>query len=710
MVRLAVAVAAAAAFGAFPPAAGAAPSRAPAITLLSQTPYVVGPGVLHIQVAVSGADPSGDGLEVLGFPQVITRTDFDAAARGHVRSFAGYAKTVPLSSLPAGTSGGFTLDVPVDEPAPPGSPLGTFTPGATGVYPFQLQVVDASGDKKGDPLTTFLVWASSAQNQPLTVVLVVPFASAAKFGPSGDPLPPARAAASRLAALASRLKADSTVPVGLLSDPSTLEAMQHGSASDRAALGDLADAGRSGVVEVLPATYRPVDVASLQQAGLGGDVPLQFAAGSQLLSQVYGAAPAQTTWVVEGPLDAATLASLTSERATQLVVPEADLTPLKAGYTQYTFAQPTTLSSGSSQVEVLAADAGITADFSAKEPPVQAANRLLAELAMIQTEQPANRRAVAALPPAGWQAPPEFVATLLAGLSGNPLLQAATPSSAFSAVPAKDGLGRQLAGTAAAPGAPAVPGIVGDAGLIQAARSQIAAIGATLPDSSASSVAALQLKVLSAESSRVTESERRAILASIGAAAKEATRQISLPAAGSVTLTATKGQLPITILSAPSLRARVELRLTSQKLIFQPFNPPGGSCQIPTPTGEICTLSLTAQNTTLKVPVQARSSGVFPLDVSIHSPGGAMLLGHDRDTVRSTAVSGVGVVLIVVAVLSLAVWWGRDLRHGRRADRLVPAPVDDADDSDTVVSDPVVDDFFSQPPPEYKPNGHSRAG
>ena len=84
-----------------------------------------------------------------------------------------------------------------------------------------------------------------------------------------------------------------------------------------------------------------------------------------------------------------------------------------------------------------------------------------------------------------------------------------------------------------------------------------------------------------------------------------------------------------------------------------------GKCRVPTPTSEVCDLTLTTQNTTIKVPVESRSSGVFPLDVSLWTPDGSQLLARDRDTVRSTAVSGVGIVLMAVAVVSLGLWWGR---------------------------------------------------
>jgi hypothetical protein len=225
-------------------------------------------------------------------------------------------------------------------------------------------------------------------------------------------------------------------------------------------------------------------------------------------------------------------------------------------------------------------------------------------------------------------------------------------------------------------------------------------------------------ELLTAESSDLTEAQRQNVLGSVLAATKQVTSLITLPRSSSITLTATKGEIPLTVLAAPSLHARVELRLSSPRLIFRVFFPSNGKCRVPTPTSEVCVLTLTAENTTLKVPVETRSSGVFTLNVSLWPPGGSRPLASDSDTVRSTAVSGVGVVLIVVAIVFLAIWWARDLRHGRRARQLVPAPGDEGED-DSVDhgpgdvangratgapgdSDPLVRDFFSTPAPTYR--------
>ncbi len=136
----------------------------------------------------------------------------------------------------------------------------------------------------------------------------------------------------------------------------------------------------------------------------------------------------------------------------------------------------------------------------------------------------------------------------------------------------------------------------------------------------------------------------------------------------------------------------------------------------------MCDLTLTTKNTTFKVPVETRSSGVFPLEVSVWTPDGSQLIAQARETVRSTAVSGVGVILIVLAIVSLGIWWVRDMRHGRRARQLVPAPEEEMPDStDTAArremagqadhvaagtpaaeTDAMVQEFFSTPAPEYR--------
>ena len=332
-----------------------------------------------------------------------------------------------------------------------------------------------------------------------------------------------------------------------------------------------------------------------------------------MLAGVFGAAPAPGTWVVDQSLDDATWQALQRHGAKNLIVPDADLSQLPALSRQTTFATSASLTSGGRSTGlVYGADTGLTADFSNPGGPVLAASQLLAEMAMIQLETPGLTRGVAVLPPPGWAVQPAFVTTLLDGLDGHPLLAPVTASRLFSSVqPAS--VSRTLLGT----GSPvtgagaqnrAAAALAGDAGRVRLARLQINGLAAVLPSDSkdAQQTARLDRELLTAESSDLTEAQRGVLLGQIIGSTRRVMSEISLPRASSITLTSTKGQIPLTVLSARSLHARVELRLTSQRLIFRVFSPAGGRCRVPTPTNEICDLTLTSQNTTVKVPVEER--------------------------------------------------------------------------------------------------------
>jgi hypothetical protein len=89
------------------------------------------------------------------------------------------------------------------------------------------------------------------------------------------------------------------------------------------------------------------------------------------------------------------------------------------------------------------------------------------------------------------------------------------------------------------------------------------------------------------------------------------------------------------------------------------------------PGGARLQIDLTRLNTTHRFPVVARTSGTFPIRITLESPDGDLIVGRARLTVRSTATSGVGLAISVGAALFLAVWWGRHALKGRRAKRLM---------------------------------------
>jgi hypothetical protein len=132
--------------------------------------------------------------------------------------------------------------------------------------------------------------------------------------------------------------------------------------------------------------------------------------------------------------------------------------------------------------------------------------------------------------------------------------------------------------------------------------------------------------------------------------------KIQAPARQTITLTARKGTIPFTLRNGSGHPVAVVVHLDSDKLDF-----PGGSA-IP--------LELDDESTGINIAVEARASGAFPLQVEVTSPDGALVLARSRFTIRSTAFSGVGIVLSAGAGVFLLVWWARNWRLNRRARHL----------------------------------------
>jgi hypothetical protein len=133
--------------------------------------------------------------------------------------------------------------------------------------------------------------------------------------------------------------------------------------------------------------------------------------------------------------------------------------------------------------------------------------------------------------------------------------------------------------------------------------------------------------------------------------------QVVVPETFTLTLAARDGTIPLTLGNQSGLPLRVVIRLRSQKLEF--------------PEGESISLLLTEPSTRIDIPVRARTSGDFPLQIDVLTPDGQQRLAMSRYTVRSTAVSGVGLVLSVGAGAFLVVWWARHWHRTRRSARLI---------------------------------------
>jgi hypothetical protein len=296
--------------------------------------------------------------------------------------------------------------------------------------------------------------------------------------------------------------------------------------------------------------------------------------------------------------------------------------------------------------------------------------------------------------------------TSVSSTSASPSTGSASTASSSTA---SSSTGSSATGISSAPGATSVvpipvrrlrpvdlPPLPGTATLL-GLDNEITGLAGFLP-SDTGLISDLRRQYLIAPSFGLIPALRQALLDSMVKAIGTAESSVRLPGDISVTLTSLKATLPLVVMSDPHLLPHVQIVLASPKLGFRPFHPQDGTCTVTGRTSETCDLVLRQSDTVLRVPVEARTSGVFSLDVTVTSPDGSLRLASERDTVRSTAVSFVGIVIIIASLLFLGIWWIRDIRSGRRPRELVRRPGDDIDD-DGDGGGPSGDDLGPGPPP-----------
>jgi hypothetical protein len=423
---------------------------------------------------------------------------------------------------------------------------------------------------------------------------------------------------------------------------------------DLRALGQLATLDAA---EVLGASYVPVNVAALAAAGLAGEIGAQVSRGDELL-RTAGLHPSGGTWVdttssfSQG--DAGSLANGVRETgASQLVLNDNDLA--SGGESNYTFAQPFALDLGhGANVTAVASNATLSARFTADPAdPVLGAEQLLAGLSFVHFEDPylPDARGVVVSPAPDWQPSGPFMETLLGGLNGNPALRAVTLGQLFATVPIG---GNHEPGTRQLQSGPAGHGIShASAVRIAQARQQLSSFAKAVNGEPPPELTTLSDLLLATESKDLSPSARTASLDAYERAFAAETGKVTLATGETVTFTAQRASIPITVESAAAYPLRVLLTLASDKFTF--------------PDGNTRPLLLDRPTTSVRVTAQARTSGDrLPIEITLHTPNGQLLLAHSVLTVQSTAISFVGVALTVVAGAVLLAWWARTWWRSRR--------------------------------------------
>ncbi len=624
------------------------------ISLASQTPWTEPGGTFELRVDLSEVRrPEDLALVVRVHEAVTSRSQFRRTLDGRLLGEELWrAGPTPLADLELDAAGTVPLTIPVAAPSGVGprgrAGAGALLLGRAGVHPVQVELHDRASGEVLDRFTTHLVRSRDDGAPPLAVAWVQAVGAPPALQPDASVVLDDSDRAA-LASTAAALQDD--VPLTVVPRPETLDAL---ASLEPRILDQLADvpAGR----QVVASPYVDIDTEALLGAGLAEVVDAQRAQGASVVEHHLGRVD-RRTWVSDVPVDPVALAS--AGAVEQVVLPEATLAPLDRSLT---LANPFLVEDARGRrVEAAAVDPELQAHFERNEDPVLGAHHLLADLAVLSYDSPGRERGVVVQPPPGWVPDGDLLATLLGALSSGSVVRAVTLDELFDQVPparSVDGEVELVRSLAPRP-APLVP----HAGSLRQARAELASF-ATVVGPASSAVELAQRLVLVSLATSLPDPRRAAYLEGAHEVVGERLGAIGILSGGSFRMTSREATIPLTLVSDLDAGVDVALVLESDKLDFVG---PG-----PTATGRTTIpLRLGPGRTPVMVPVEARTSGDFPLRIELRSPDGRLAMATTRLTVRSTSLSGVGILVSAGAGLFLCTWWARHWRHVRRDRRLV---------------------------------------
>ena len=622
------------------------------MTLVSQTTTVLPGADGSGRFSVAFSRPSGDGAATVSthlFAALTTRSGFMSAMSPSGPSNQ-IDETAPLalSCLPkAGSARRLTVEVLTGSspaPAPRSCEGSSAVPTwslrcnlgggrCSGVYPVVLEVTAGSTSRT---ITTFLTFAESAAVQPLRAAPILTLGPSATAGQVADVAEGVRAApgASAVVSLA----------------PTAATRLTGGSVGLRS-LAELAAALTAPDHEVVRSPFVSIDPGALAVSGLSAQIPAQVTRGDRLLRRAGLRSTAGAGWIATAAVTSSTAGGVTTAGISRMVIPDASLaTPTSA---TLSWGEPFS-PAGSPGIVALAADSILSAQMGPGSDPVLAAERLLADLALLHLERPSLSAplGVVLLAPDGWTPNRAFITTLLRGLVGNPLVSSATLSSLFATLAAGS---NGVPGTRAlaSPG-PSAPWPAAQVGSLAGGQARVAALAGALTQGR-HVVRRLSDGFLLAESDRLGTTGRTGALGAANGAVDAELGHLGIGGAD-ITLTSLKGALPITLTKTADWSMAGVLSVHSDHLRF--------------PRGRTRMVTLDHPTQAVRIPVVAETTGDLTVSVTLSTPSGNLLLARQRIVVRTTQTSAAAIVLTIGAALVLLVWWIRtSMRRPRRRSR-----------------------------------------
>jgi Family of unknown function (DUF6049) len=605
---------------------GWAAQPAPTLELVRQTPWVHPGEAYSVDLRVNRA-PVDATLDLVVHDLLGSRAEFRDSLDGELGGTEHAVAPQPLDALTtsAGVAQiGFT-------PGPGGVSLPS-----RGVYPVEIRL-QSEGETVASTVT-YLTYLTPTDFPPLEVGVVVDIAAPPALQPDGATELSTQSVA-RAQQRVEAVEAAGTTPLTLAPLPETVEGLADAGGPDAAIVDRLRLLAATR--QVLARPFVDIDLAALRDAGLESEAYQQSDGGANVARSLLAVEPAGGVW-----MSGATWRPEAARWAVEIGFDRAIVPSSAVGDGEEVPTTPVRI--GDDGPLAVVADPDL-ADHLTSDDGMVAAHRLIAELTTAWLEAPSDPRAMVVHIPAGADIDPQVVGTALAALNDGQAVQGVPVTQIFSDVPPADD------GPSSVELAPAErgPDLRGLAPQIESARSQIGGVAGLLGDPDVAK--SLDHALFMSTGVATPDDDRAAYVDWAQGELENVEGAVSLPDEFQITLTARSSTIPVTLTNNTELDLQVRVELDSDQLEF--------------PDGDVLTPTLPPGTTRLEVRVRARTSGAFTLAVTVSTPDDTVVLDRSTFDIRSTAISGVGLLLSVGAVLFLAIWWGRHWRRARRERR-----------------------------------------
>lgn len=422
----------------------------------------------------------------------------------------------------------------------------------------------------------------------------------------------------------------------------------------------LRNALRGAEIIAVPAV--PLDPSAVAEADRAAAYTRSLRLGEDRLVAALPTSQVRRTAWSGTPIPSASGATMLRDLGTRLLmVPYGDLIGLTSN-PDPSLLVPVSLDDGT-EMDLLAADPVsrlAAAELAGVRTPAERAVTVLAELAAHRSELGPRQRTAVIAPETGTIPDADVVAQLAAMADSHRGLELTSLTTAATSTDRRLGPASPLPDHQG-------PSLQRRADRIEATAVRAAAIASMLPseDPRPGQWTTQFANLLSPAYSNLAVTEE---LRAIDTGADAITAAVELPDPFTFTLTGRTSEVDLRIVNTSDTPLSVVLEPASAKLAF--------------PEGPIDTVLEPGLNI-VPIPVQTLANGTFPVTITALTPLGASQIGETLTlTARANAVTGIGQVLTVGALLVLMSWWYSHLR-GRRRARLAAetdAPADEHDD------------------------------